>query len=261
MTSIISKYVRVGVRTATAGAIALAVGAAFLSPGAALAQEHRDHFEPYHTPHMVYDNRYSHGHYYPALGYSVSVLPTGYVSLSFGARHVFYHGGVWFEPRGPGFIVVRPPIGIVVPILPPAYTTLWVAGVPYYYANDVYYTQGPGGYMVVQPPPDQNYVEQQVPPGQYGPPPGAPGQYAPPAQYVAPPGQYGPPPAQYAAPSGQYSPPPGQYMPPAPQAAAPAPGPGPGDKWYYCESAKGYYPYVPECKEGWRIVPAAPQPH
>lgn len=30
--------------------------------------------------------------------------------------------------------------------------------------------------------------------------------------------------------------------------------------WYYCDSAKGYYPYVPNCAEGWRPVPAQPSP-
>ena len=30
--------------------------------------------------------------------------------------------------------------------------------------------------------------------------------------------------------------------------------------WYYCDSAKAYYPYVPECPGGWRAVPAAPNP-
>jgi hypothetical protein len=28
--------------------------------------------------------------------------------------------------------------------------------------------------------------------------------------------------------------------------------------WYYCDSAGGYYPYVPECPSGWRAVPATP---
>lgn len=28
--------------------------------------------------------------------------------------------------------------------------------------------------------------------------------------------------------------------------------------WYYCRSAKGYYPYVKECPEGWQRV--LPQP-
>lgn len=28
--------------------------------------------------------------------------------------------------------------------------------------------------------------------------------------------------------------------------------------WYYCDSAKAYYPYVQSCAEGWRSVPATP---
>ena len=28
--------------------------------------------------------------------------------------------------------------------------------------------------------------------------------------------------------------------------------------WYYCDSAKGYYPYVPSCAEGWQPVAAQP---
>lgn len=42
----------------------------------------------------------------------------------------------------------------------------------------------------------------------------------------------------------------------APQANAPA---QPTTQfWYYCDSAKGYYPYVPSCPEAWRPVPAQP---
>ena len=28
--------------------------------------------------------------------------------------------------------------------------------------------------------------------------------------------------------------------------------------WYYCESSKGYYPYVKECPSGWRRVAPTP---
>jgi hypothetical protein len=28
--------------------------------------------------------------------------------------------------------------------------------------------------------------------------------------------------------------------------------------WYYCESSKTYYPYVSQCAEGWKQVPASP---
>jgi hypothetical protein len=36
--------------------------------------------------------------------------------------------------------------------------------------------------------------------------------------------------------------------------------PPPSANWYYCDSAKGYYPYVRECPEPWHIVPATPAP-
>lgn len=47
------------------------------------------------------------------------------------------------------------------------------------------------------------------------------------------------------------------YAQPAPvQAAAPPP---PAANWYYCASAKGYYPNVPRCPEPWHMVPSTPQ--
>ena len=76
--------------------------------------------------------------------------------------------------------------------------------------------------------------------------------YANDVYYVAQPGGYAvsEPPAVAAAPVA----PPPQALPPQ---AGPAPQEAPGT-WYYCESAKAYYPYVGECKEGWRPVPATP---
>ncbi len=48
----------------------------------------------------------------------------------------------------------------------------------------------------------------------------------------------------------------------APTASPPQPATGAAPSasatWYYCESSKTYYPYVSECKEGWRAVPATP---
>lgn len=183
------------------------------------AQEHRDRRESerFHTPHWVLDERFHHNHYYPVTGYAVTVLPAGHVAVTFRGGRFYFHSGVWFQPRGHGFVVVRPPVGIVVPVLPPAYTTVWIAGAPYYYANDIYYTGTPGGYAVARPPmvPDAASVEV--------PPPAAP---APPL--------------------------------PSPSQSATAPRGTPPGMWYYCESAKAYYPYVSECREAWRPVPAAP---
>lgn len=49
-----------------------------------------------------------------------------------------------------------------------------------------------------------------------------------------------------------------QQQPVAP-AAPPAPvGPPPTQYWYYCDSPKGYYPYVPTCQTAWQPVPATP---
>ena len=33
---------------------------------------------------------------------------------------------------------------------------------------------------------------------------------------------------------------------------------GGGQYWYYCRSAKNYYPYVKECPGGWRKIPPRP---
>ena len=48
-----------------------------------------------------------------------------------------------------------------------------------------------------------------------------------------------------------------QQMPPAPPAPQ-APAQATAGTWYYCDSARSYYPYVAECPGGWRPVPATP---
>jgi len=54
---------------------------------------------------------------------------------------------------------------------------------------------------------------------------------------------------------------PDPYVPPL--APAPPPRQVPAQYWYYCPSARGYYPYVPACPEAWLQVvpqPTPPQP-
>ena len=43
---------------------------------------------------------------------------------------------------------------------------------------------------------------------------------------------------------------------PAPVVAAPPV----ASVWYFCADSNSYYPAVPECPSGWRIVPAQPAP-
>jgi len=180
--------------------------------------------ERFASPHWVYDARYNHGHYYPSVGYSLLTLPGTRLAVNFGARHLFFNAGVWFEPvRTGGYVVVPAPLGAVVPVLPPAYATVPVPGGTYYYANETYYAPTRGGFVVVAPPPGATaYVEQPAPYAQTAP------------QQPAPP-------------------------PPGPMAGTPAPAaPGSGGVWYYCTASKSYYPYVAQCAEGWKTVPATP---
>jgi hypothetical protein len=102
------------------------------------------------------DSRYNHGRYYPPMGTIRPSLPDGYRPYYRGGSRYYFSGGVWYAPRGPGFVVVAPPLGLVISVLPPYYSTVWFGGIPYYYADNVYYTQQPdqGGYAVVDPPPN-----------------------------------------------------------------------------------------------------------
>ena len=155
--------------------LAVLVTAGQVSGTAALADEH-DHGRPENrstgrpgavapgraaAPSLdgrgqVLDQRYNHGRYYPPAGAVVTSLPAGYRPYYRGGNRFYFSGGVWYAPRGPGFIVVQPPVGVVISVLPPYYSTVWVGGIPYYYADNAYYTWQPdqNGYAVVDPPGD-----------------------------------------------------------------------------------------------------------
>ncbi len=105
---------------------------------------------------QVLDQRYNHGRYYPPSGTVVASLPAGYRPVFRGGERYYFNAGIWYAPRGSGFVVIAPPPGLVISVLPPYYTTVWYGGVPYYYADNAYYTWQPdqNGYAVVDAPPD-----------------------------------------------------------------------------------------------------------
>jgi hypothetical protein len=105
---------------------------------------------------QVLDSRYNHGRYYPPVGTVRPTLPGDYRPYYRGSDRFYFNGGIWYAPRGSGFVVVRPPIGLVIGALPPYYSTVWFGGIPYYYADNVYYTWQPdqNGYAVADPPPN-----------------------------------------------------------------------------------------------------------
>jgi hypothetical protein len=141
---------------------------------------------------QVLDSRYNHGRYYAPVGTVAHTLPGEYRAYYHHGAPYYFSGGVWYAPRGPGFVVITPPIGLGIAVLPPYYSTLWVGGVPYYYADNVYYTAAPdqGGYVVASPPDDGG--GQGAPPPDGGGDPNASGD----AAYAQPPPQAQPPQAQ-----------------------------------------------------------------
>ena len=140
-----------------------------------------------------------------------------------------------------------PRYGYAVPVLPAGHVALTFRGDPFFFHSGVWYRRGGPGFVVVRPP-----VGIIVP-------------ILPPAYSTVVVGRI---PYYYAndvyyeqAPDGYavVAPPPGveEATVAAPQAGTSA-APSASATWYYCESSKTYYPYVSECKEGWRAVPATP---
>ncbi len=107
--------------------------------------------EPYHKHH---DTRHGHDHFYPDRGAIVRDLPSAASVVNYAGLSFRFQDGVWFEPRGPAFMVVSPPIGVIVAALPGFVTVLAHRGETYLYANDTYYRPRPdaGGYEVVNDP-------------------------------------------------------------------------------------------------------------
>ena len=64
------------------------------------------------------DNRYHNDHYYPPRGYRFAALPPNPRVIVRGRDRFYFSGGVWYQPLGGAYVVVRPPIGIFVPVLP-----------------------------------------------------------------------------------------------------------------------------------------------
>ena len=55
---------------------------------------------------QVLDARYNHGRYYPPLGTVTRSLPPDYRPYYRGGARYYFNGGVWYAPRGRGFVVV-----------------------------------------------------------------------------------------------------------------------------------------------------------
>jgi len=114
----------------------------------------RDGQRQHRSSEFRVEKHFNERNVYPREGYRVRVLPHRHRAIHYHNHDYFYFGGIWYQPSGADFIVIRPPLGIVVSVLPPIYNTLWIGDVPYYFANGVYYhwRDDLNGYEVVELP-------------------------------------------------------------------------------------------------------------
>jgi hypothetical protein len=133
-------------------------------------------------------------------------------------------------------------------VLPPGNLAVHFRGGDFWFHSGVWYQHAGPRFVVVRPP--IGIVVPVLPPAYsvvyYS---GVPYYYADDVYYEQQPTGYevvAPPPEQ--APATPIAP--GAGTPPAPASGT----------WYFCQSANGYYPYVSQCPEGWKSVPATPPP-
>src|SRR5579859_2989643 len=85
------------------------------------------------------DTRHGHDHVYPDRGSVLRDAPKGAVIVNYAGVSYRFDNVVWYEPRGPAFVVVDPPVGLIVPALPGFATPVVHAGETFLYANNIYY--------------------------------------------------------------------------------------------------------------------------
>jgi hypothetical protein len=136
-----------------------------------------------------------------------------------------------------------PAVGYAVTALPPGNVAVRFRGEPFWFHSGVWFHQVGPRFVVVRPP--FGVIVPVLPVGYstvyFG---DVPYYYANDVYYEQRPNGY-----EVVAP-----PPPGGTTEPAPPPQQTA------GNWYYCDSAKNYYPYINQCPEGWKTVPATPPP-
>lgn len=89
---------------------------------------------------FYYRNRGYYGTYYrPQLGFSLTVLPTGYYPFYFGPDQYYYSDGLYYRQEDNNYTVVEPPVGATIDKLPTKAQAIAINGMQYYELNGVYY--------------------------------------------------------------------------------------------------------------------------
>lgn len=142
-------------------AVATAVGIGLLTasttvpakrpPQAVKVKPHRPvKVKPHRPPRAVVKVR----PHRPAKVAVIRSLPKGHRRLVVGGVAYRYHRGVYYKPRGNGWVVVAAPIGAGLRVLPSGTAIIWLGGKKYHHHNGVYYRwdKGLGHYVVVRAP-------------------------------------------------------------------------------------------------------------
>lgn len=101
-------------------------------------------------------------------GYVIDRFPERNYRVPYRGDDYFYSGGYWYRPRGPHYVVVRPPYGIRVSYLPDYAREMWVGGSLFFLAAGAYYSyeSTTRDYVVVPQP--MGVSDQQPPPASSG---------------------------------------------------------------------------------------------
>ena len=90
----------------------------------------------------------------PKRGRTVKKVGVGYVGIRFKNTQFRVHKGVWYRPKGSGFLVTRAPLGIRVKLLPLGHRRMILGTKIYFYYYGTYYaqTEDSNAYEVVEAP-------------------------------------------------------------------------------------------------------------
>ncbi len=88
------------------------------------------------------------------IGSTVATPPPYYSTVYVGSTTYIYSDGVFLQPSGSSYVIVKPPVGVVVTYLPEGCKTVQINNATYYNCSDIYYQpfyqNGSTVYKVVQ---------------------------------------------------------------------------------------------------------------
>ncbi|MEP7143118.1 MAG: DUF6515 family protein [Ferruginibacter sp.] len=93
----------------------------------------------YHPPYRL---PYRYGHFGPAFGLRIGILPFGYSQFFIGGDPYYYNDGIYYRPYSSGgYTVTAPPLGAMVKHLPSGTKVSVIDGQKYYVIGGTFYQE------------------------------------------------------------------------------------------------------------------------